>query len=544
MVQIYTLFFLTIYIFIPLCEDSTAQYRTESRGPATEIVPEKNYSKIQYISPGGSDQMGTGSKEKPWQTITFALSRLEDADSDNRYALCIAEGVYKESTIQMHSFIDLHGGFSFPAWQRDVYKYPSILNGADKRRVLIGSDHSQLDGFIISRGTIRGKGGAILCDGVSPVISNNVFVQNKTLSPDPWEPELRHQIANDGGAIYVHNGAAPVIENNLFLGNMTEAGRGAGIALHGRCAGRIANNVFMYNTAGLNDPKRSSDGGAISVFEWSNPVIENNIILENHALAKNDGGAIFSSYWSSPVIHKNIIVGNTAEDDGGGIFTAGQNHHDEMPPQFDPIPDEKDFFIRITDNVFIGNKQALEFSMESRGLIANNIVAHNGAPKTYPTGVYVQRSEAHIINNTILDPFLITYQTFDNKPSSEGLGVSTIKNNRIWGSFDLQTEAVVEDNFIFEQTDGRSNQVPDIDREWIQINADAVYYGKNIKKLIFTTQLVVIGRKFSPNELVNRAVKAGDSWSVVKSNDAQKIEIWGDLTGEESFLIFPTYKLK
>jgi hypothetical protein len=528
---------------MPLCEDSTAQYSAESRGPVTAIVPEQDYSKIQYISPGGSDKQGNGSKEKPWRTIIFALTHLHDANTDKRYALCIAEGVYKESTIQMHSFIDCYGGFSYPGWQRDIYKYPTILSGGDKQRVLIGTDHSRLDGFIISRGVIRGKGAGILCDGISPVISNNVFVHNKTLAPNPWEPELRHQIANDGGAIYVHNGAAPVIENNLILGNMTEAGRGAGIALHGRCAGRIAKNVFMYNTAGLDDPNRSSDGGAISVFEWSDPIIENNIILENHALAKNDGGAIFSSYWCSPVIHRNTIVGNKAEDDGGGIFTGGQNHHDELPPQFDPIPAGKDFYIQITDNVFMGNNQALEFSMESRGLIANNIFAHNGEKKTYPTGLYSQRSEAHIINNTILDPFLINYQTFDNKPSSEGLGVSTIKNNRIWGSFDLQTDAIIEDNFIFNQTDGPPIQTPEIDNEWIQINADAVYYGKNIRKLIFTTELIVIGGNFSPTELVNRVIKAGDSWSVVKSNDAQKIEIWGDLTGEVSFLILPTYKL-
>ena len=116
----------------------------------------------------------------------------------------------------MHSFIDLFGGFSFPTWQRNVYKYPTILSGGNTQRVLIGADHSRLDGFIISRGVIRGKGGGILCDGFSPVISNNILIQNKTLSPDPWEPELRHQIANDGGAICVLNNAAPVIDKKLL----------------------------------------------------------------------------------------------------------------------------------------------------------------------------------------------------------------------------------------------------------------------------------------------------------------------------------------
>ena len=80
--------------------------------------------------------------------------------------------------------------------------------------------------------------------------------------------------------------------------------------------------------------------------------------------------------------------------------------------------------------------------MESRGLFANNIVAHNGDKKTYPTGVYIQRSEAQIINNTILDPFLINFKTFDNKPNSEGLQPSVIRDNRIWGSFEVKTQVL------------------------------------------------------------------------------------------------------
>jgi hypothetical protein len=512
-------------------------------GPKTDIFQPIKYNQILYVSPNGSDQEGIGSMEKPCQSISYTLSQINDAGESNKVAVCIAEGTYEESTIDMKPYVDLYGGYRASDWARDIFKNLTILSGNGKRRVIIAANNTRLDGFIVSRGVIRGKGAGILCDGTSPAISNNIFIHNKTLTPDPWEPELRHEIANDGGAICALNNAAPIIESNLFFENMTEAGRGAAIALHNNCSGRIAKNVFLYNKAGLSDPKRSSDGGAISVFEWSNPVITNNIILDNHALAQNDAGAIFSGYWSSPLIHENIIVGNTAEDDGGGIFTGGQNHHDEIPPQFDPIPDENDFFIRITDNVFVGNNQALEFSMESRGLFANNIVALNGGSKTVPAGVYFQRSEAQIVNNTILDPFLINFKTFDNKPSSEGLKPSVIRDNRIWGPFEVETQVIKANNFIREESKQKKVQFPNIKRDWLQLNADAVYYGLHIKRQIFTTKIFISTADFIPQELVNRVVRAGDRWGVVKSNDEQMIEVWGDLTGCVLFSILPTYRL-
>ena len=512
-------------------------------GPVNENLAENEYQKVFYVSASGSDQTGDGSKKSPWKNISYVISGIKDASSINRYAILIEEGTYIDSTIILKPFVDLYGGFNFQSDERHIYNHPTIISGNRKSRVFIGANNTRIDGFIISGGTTRGKGAGLLCEGVSPHISNNIFIHNKTLKPDPWEPELRHQIANDGGAIYAFNGAAPYIANNLFYENMTETGRGAAIALQNRCSGKISKNVFIYNKSGLNDPKRSSDGGAISVFEWSNPVIENNIILENHALAKNDGGAIFSSFWSSPTITGNIIVGNTADDDGGAIFTGGQNHHDEIPPNFDPIPDTTDFFIRITDNVFVGNYQALEFTMESRGRFANNIVAHNGGPRTVPGGVYFQRSEAQIINNTILDPFLINFKTFDNKTDSKGLKPSIIKNNRFFGSFDVQTEVIKGDNYILSDSSEVNLEKPKIMSEWTELKSDAVYYGLHLRRDIFTTMLFFYTENFEPNQFVGRVLKAGNRWSVIKSNDQHLIEVWGDLTGYIEITLFPTYHL-
>ena len=161
-------------------------------------------------------------------------------------------------------------------------------------------------------------------------------MRNKTLGPGSWKPKVRHLITNDGGSVYFENGSSPIIANNLFADNRTENGRGAAIALHVNCNGRIINNVFLRNITGLDDPMRSSDGGAVSIFDRSDPVIENNVFLNNQALSENDAGGLFVALWSSPVIRKNIFVGNHCKDDAGALFVGGQEHRYDIP--LDPLP--------------------------------------------------------------------------------------------------------------------------------------------------------------------------------------------------------------
>src|SRR5690606_28239907 len=104
---------------------------------------------------------------------------------------------------------------------RDVYAHATILDGEDRRRIAFGADDVRLDGLHFVRGRVRGKGGALLCDGTSPVIVNCIFRDNRTLIPEPWDPPLLHETAHDGGAVMCLNGAAPRIEHSLFAHNTT-----------------------------------------------------------------------------------------------------------------------------------------------------------------------------------------------------------------------------------------------------------------------------------------------------------------------------------
>jgi hypothetical protein len=522
---------LLAFISILSCSNSQNPISLLAIGPKTENVQLDNYQKLFYVSSViGSDENGDGSAQKPWQTISFALSQIQDAASEKRYAVLISQGEYAQTTIAMKNFVDLFGGFEPATWERDISKHRTILTGGQERRVVIGANHARLDGFIVSNGNVRGKGAGIFCDGVSPTITNNIFASNKTLTPIPWNPKFLHETANDGGTIYCENAAAPIIENNLFAKNTTENGRGAAIAFHKNCNGRIANNVFLNNTTGLNDPRRSSDGGAISIFDWSSPIIENNIILNNESLASNDAGGLFVALWSSPFIRKNIFVGNKGGDDAGALFVGGQEHRYDRP--LDPLPIEDKFFVRIDSNIFIGNSNpsknsgAMRFTMESRGVFNHNIVAHN-------SGIYFQRSELVIEHNVILDDFLFI-------ETKEGLKPGVIRNNIIWGNFSLATEAIVEDNNLKHHREGNFSSPPEFLNDWLDLRANSVTYHSRQ----FVTSIFISNGKFEKNELANRVIKAGDRWGVIKSNGKKDIEIWGDFSGEIHFTLLPTYQLR
>jgi hypothetical protein len=522
-----------LFILLMLSFSCSMKTQPEARpaiGPKTIMVEFESYKTVYYVSDNkGSDDTGDGSQENPWESIQHALTGITDAAPGHRYAVIVSAGDYSRATFAMKPHVDLYGGFESLSWKRDIFKYPTELEGDEKRRVILGADDARLDGFVIKEGRIMGKGAGLFCDGVSPTITNSIFIENQTLSPSSWNPRFTHEIANDGAAIYCENGSSPVIENNLFIENSTENGRGAGIALHGRCGGRIANNVFQGNVTGLNDPMRSSDGGAVSIFDWSNPVIENNVFIENRALANNDAGGMFVALWSSPVIKNNIFVGNECTDDAGALFVGGQEHRYDAP--LDPLPSKEDFFVSVVGNLFIGNSNpsrnsgAMRFTMEGRGEFVNNITAHN-------TGIYFQRSEVIIRDNMILD----NYRLVETK---EGLNPCTVMNNTIWGKLDIQTEAIITGNRMREAYVGNTVEEPRLANDWISVNADAAIYNPSA----FITELLVAGGGLQPDALAGRVVKSGDRWSVIKANSRRSIVLWGDFSGQTAFTIYPTYRL-
>ena len=161
---------LVIIMLVASCSIAPQHEARVEIGPETMPVEFEKYQSVFYVSDAfGSDETGDGSHDNPWETIQKALASVTDADADFRCAILIGAGDYSRDTFEMIQHVDLYGGFDSLSWARDIYKYPTELQGDKKRRIIIGADNALLDGFIIKEGRIRGKGAGVFCDGVSPV---------------------------------------------------------------------------------------------------------------------------------------------------------------------------------------------------------------------------------------------------------------------------------------------------------------------------------------------------------------------------------------
>jgi len=514
----------------------TAIAETIAQGPHTATVEGTLYARIVHVSrSAGSDRSGDGSQARPFASIDRALATLGDLETGKRYAIKVAEGIYVTDAIKLKPAVDLLGGFRATDWHREIERHHTVLDGGNKNRVLQPANDSRVDGFTIRNGRARPYGGAMLCDGSSPWISNNVFLDNMVLGPEPWKPKEYHEDANDGGAIAVLRGGRPLIEKNLFVRNGTQIGRGGAVAFNSKSSGIVRNNVFLENTSGWLDPMmRSSDGGALSIYDHSNPKIEGNVIVGNRAISENDAGGIFVALWSAPEITGNIIVGNYGDDDAGGLFVGGQKHHYSTP--LDPFPPEDQYLVRVTRNLLAGNANrsgdsgSMRLTMECRVFFANNVVVDN------LSGVYLQRSELQILNNTFGDSVLFV-------ETKKGIKPAVFANNIIWGPFRNNAPSQVEFNY-FKYKPGDAvhdnlNEPPAFAQDGLRLIGEKATY----RPEQFVTELSVASPVLRPGQLRNRVVQIGARWGVVRSNTAAQVTIWGDYSADRIFQIMPTYQL-
>ena len=504
-------------------------------GPQTTPIDLDAYASLFHVSTTtGDDATATGTSSAPYATLTAALAA---ADANAKTAILIAAGTYPTHNLTLPPNTDLYGGFDpIPTddWihNRDIQAHPTILDAQGQDRVLtISGDaaNNRIDGLRIQGGQVRAPGGGILIDGASPVLSNNVFTGNSTLTPEGWAPKYLHETAHDGGAIYCRNGGAPEIRNNLIAENGTDTGRGGGIAFDHNCDGLISDNAIIGNVAGAADTMRSSDGGGISIFNRSSPEISGNVVLNNWALNNNDGGGIFVAYWSSARVRDNVIVANLGTDDGGGLFVGGQEHRYDRP--FDPMPSAEEFFVEVTGNRFFGNTNpsgnsgALRITMESRGRVEGNVAALNG-------GFYLQRSELEVVDNTILEDTLLI-------ETKEGLEPTRFNNNIVTGSLQSDGSAVgtgslARDGFHDE---GNEAGLP----EFLDDGRELQVLGASFSAASQQTH-VIVAAPLPAADLANRVAVNGGDWGVVRSASGRHLTLWGNLRSATGLRLLPTYR--
>ncbi|MEZ5275110.1 MAG: right-handed parallel beta-helix repeat-containing protein [Opitutaceae bacterium] len=506
-------------------------------GPRTEAVAIGNFARVYYVSAStGSDAKGDGSVERPWASVSGALAAVEDATMDSPVALLVAAGEYRGRTLVCRSFVSLYGGFSPVTWDRDIFEFETILDGQQARRVLVGANGCQVDGFVIRNGRADGPGGGFFCDNTSPLISNNQFLGNHTLSPPNVRADRIHQEGNRGGALAAWYDAAPVVRNNLFSGNWTEFGDGGAVAVYGwsRLEGRpqplIKDNVFVGNRSGTKDfyRTRSSSGGAIVCSHESDPEIRNNVIAMNRAMGRSDAGGVYVEYYSAPRILGNWIVGNEGDDDGGGIYSMRDG---------EPL---------IEGNLIAGNWTTgggvggVRLSKEGRMRLIGNIIVRNQSGG----GVSLVDGHALVEGNLIAEnrggAGLVYRQTFVHYQPS------VIRANHVSGN--ESGEISIEPHAGLSPIVEGNTEEPvatDIEAPGIEFPIQGAVYDERLHQTEF-----VVDEALPAAGLVGRAMRVGDRWSVICSSSGNTLRVWGEITGERddrgggTLAVLPDYSLE
>jgi hypothetical protein len=182
---------------------------------------------------------------------------------------------------------------------------------------LTNNSNPTIENCVIRGNFSAGYGGAIFCNSSSPIIRDNIISDNIA-------GYYSHAF---GGGIACVNHSSPMIERNQIVDNIVQAsgsfsvrnGCGGGIFCSNGSNPMIVGNLIAGNTV-RNEPQTTSNGGGI-YCAGSDPMMHNNIIVNNAAEGNSGGGIYF--YNSEPVLTNELIGRNYAGEYGGGIFIDG-----------------------------------------------------------------------------------------------------------------------------------------------------------------------------------------------------------------------------
>lgn len=163
-----------------------------------------------------------------------------------------------------------------------------------------------------------GVGGGLLIDNYSKVTVDRCLIQyNRAMARLSDSYGL-------GGGIAIINGASPEILNSVIqknhsgnLGNHHDD-NGGGIWIFKKAHPLISGNIIRQNRTG-------DTGGGVAIWEDSNPLLINNLIVGNIAKRKTMviegyGGGLSIGWDAYPVLINNTIANNSASTVGGGIY--------------------------------------------------------------------------------------------------------------------------------------------------------------------------------------------------------------------------------
>ncbi|MBZ5639355.1 MAG: right-handed parallel beta-helix repeat-containing protein [Acidobacteriia bacterium] len=408
---------------------------------STLILHSASTAAVFYVRTGGSD-LNTGAD---WlhakATVQATINAASDGDE-----IWVAAGTYAEHLQNkvvggLAVNVALYGGFAGTETSRDQRNLAlnvTVLDGTNTGIVFtinsLAGPTTRVDGFTIRNGWATGitnAGGAFHVVGSAPTIANDLVTANtadsfggailiagyKTTSPVAHAVITRNQIyfnrAGDGGAGISIIGSSPEISYNVISLNYT-TGEGGGIGCWTTesakvCSPTIADNYIYENGSNFSDIGQTLGGGGIYAtsdgtdgrpipFAVSAPLIVNNLIGANGAVASGGGIVVIDSEIQAATVVNNTVWGNN----GSGIYWSQT-------------------FPTIANNVIAYNTWGLERENEgaTRATVSHNDVYGNtvqGARSDFkglgdPTG-----NNGNISN----DPRLVDYSTgrFHLQPDS------------------------------------------------------------------------------------------------------------------------------
>ena len=268
--------------------------------------------RVQHVRPDGDDYRSGHSWLTAKRTISAALMAVPAGGE-----IWVVEGSYAE-TLTVNG-IALYGGFTggeVRRGQRDWRAHPTILDGDPDllagqgftpgtvvTLVDGGTNTSLIDGFTLQNGSAQFGGGIRVGTSAVVVISHCLVRHNYaavtgggiycdlTSAPVITHSVLQENASGYAGALYFNYDSRPVVANNLLVGNRADSA--GGIACDGLVS--MANNTIVQNL--------SADGsGVLSFFDGSGTLV-NNLFAFNSAGI--DDSTVMSEW------RHNLVFGNT-----------------------------------------------------------------------------------------------------------------------------------------------------------------------------------------------------------------------------------------
>lgn len=313
------LLFVATFVFIALPAPSAVAASLDS------ILKPKT-GKVIYVRRKKAKNKNPGTKDAPMKNLDKAIEKAKPGDT-----IVVAGGRYKGAfgvgLWEIDKDLHLYGGFNKDFTERDVQKFPTLLQPDNKRfnksgvKPFVSTENRfkakdlVIDGFVFDHGEMTpydkkgqpkgvstgmmkvgpgSKNPATAClnlQGVNIRIRNNVFAN----------------CAGGGVRVGLLAGEGVTIENNVFVAARFAAINSRGMANSGVGKTVIKNNTILFTWTRLKD--MNSQGYGIEVLKGTPYLIEDNII------ALNVGPGINSQRFNEDLeMNNNIFWGNKKKD--------------------------------------------------------------------------------------------------------------------------------------------------------------------------------------------------------------------------------------